>query len=165
MLLQEPNSPGRSRHGEPVRQSQRTALMTRRWDMDGLPAVVRFSGGNKGLRMAHCSSVSEWRGGIGNGMHLQIRTAPLQTPSNFWSYLRTQPSLLGVGASACIRRIVARGAKTTLAESPCMVEISGSAALRGFREDGGVTTARWREIKFRSADVVRVIAMRRAFGD
>ena len=40
-----------------------------------------------GFRMAHCSSLNAWRG----GMHWQIRTAALQIPSNFVSYLRTRP--------------------------------------------------------------------------
>ena len=46
-----------------------------------------------------------------------------------------------------------------------VVRAFGELPLRGFREDRRVATARRRQIKFRSAHVVRVIAMRRAFGD
>ena len=92
MLLHDPNSTGRSRHGEPVRQSQRTALTTRRWLIEGRPAVNRFSGGSKGLRIAHSSSVSAWRG----GMLWQIRTLALQIPSKFLNYLRTRPNSFGM---------------------------------------------------------------------
>jgi hypothetical protein len=51
------SSGGRSRQGEPVRASQRTASRNRRWSMAGRP-VLGFWGGSSGERRCHIAPLS-----------------------------------------------------------------------------------------------------------